>query len=204
MNNKCERRMLEVRASDGDNDEMIIEGYAVVYEQAATHGDFTEIIHCGALDGADISDVPLRYNHNDAWLVAASTRNNSLSLIPDAHGLLIRATMLDTQSNRDIYKCIRAGLIDKMSFAFTVAPNGDEWSFEKNHAYREIRQIEKIYDVSIVDSPFYDGTSIYARRREIINNERRKIDRRRECEILKQKILLKGKVQHGKTDKGDN
>lgn len=192
MNNKYERRMLDIRAADGD--EMILEGYAVVFDQPAAHGGFTEVITRGALDMTDMRDVPLRYNHNDAWLAAASTRNGSLSLTVDEHGLLIRAALIDTQSNRDVYKCVSAGLIDKMSFAFTVADGGDSWRFDNGGAYREVRSIDKLYDVSIVDSPFYDSTSLYARSREVMENERRKIEQHRECETLKQKILLKGKV----------
>ena len=60
---------------------------------------------------------------------------------------------------------IRAGLIDEMSFAFTVAEGGDEWTYSDDFktVRREIKAIDVVYDVSAVDTGFYENTSIYAR-----------------------------------------
>lgn len=193
---KYECRMMEMRAVE-NGEKMTIEGYAIVFDQPATHGDFTETIAKGALDGADMSNVPLRYNHNDSVMVMARTKNGSLRFATDDYGLKITADLIDTQSNRDLYKSIQEGLIDKMSFAFTVADGGDEWKFHKDgSAERTVTQIAKMYDVSVVDAPFYEGTSIYARSLEIMDVNKRQVDAKRaeEIEILKQKILAKGKV----------
>ncbi|WP_352416376.1 HK97 family phage prohead protease [Oscillibacter ruminantium] len=192
-NEKCERRLMEVRAVGADS-AMTIEGYAIVFDTPATHGRFTETIKRGALDGTDMKDVPLRYNHNDNVMVMARTRNKSLQLVVDEKGLLIRADLLDTQSNRDLYAGIQAGLIDKMSFAFTVPDNGDTWSFGEKETKREVNKIDKLWDVSVVDTPFYDTTSVYARSLELLDSEKRRLDSLRERELLKQKIMLKGKV----------
>ncbi|WP_313292581.1 HK97 family phage prohead protease [Faecalispora jeddahensis] len=191
--NKYELRLIEMRAV-GDGNTMTIEGYAIVFDTPATHGGFTETIKRGALDGTDMKDVPLRYNHNDNVMVMARTRNKSLRLIVDEKGLLIQADLLDTQSNRDLYAGIQAGLIDKMSFAFTVPAGGDTWSFGEKETTRTVTRIDKLWDVSVVDTPFYDTTSVYARSLELLDSEKRRLDSLRECEILKQKILLKGKV----------
>lgn len=189
----CERRFLEMRAIDDEN--MIIEGYAITFDKPATHESFgrkfTETIKRGALDKADMKDVPLRYNHNDNVMIMARTRNKSLLLIQDEIGLKIQANLLDTQSNRDLYKGIQEGLLDKMSFAFTIADGGDTWTFNKDETIREVKAIEKLYDVSVVDTPFYDSTSIYARSLELLDSEKRRLD---SLELLKQKIILKGKV----------
>lgn len=192
-NDQCERRMIDIRAV-GEGEKMIIEGYAIVFDVPATHGRFTETIKRGALDSADMKDVPLRYNHNDSWLIMARTRNKSLQLIVDEKGLLIRAELLETQSNRDAYKAIQAELIDKMSFAFSVPAGGDTWSFGEKETKREVNKIAKLWDVSVVDTPFYDATSIYARSLELLDSEKRRLDSLSEREILKQKIILKGKV----------
>ena len=156
---KKETRLLEVelRTPEEDN-KMIIEGYAITFNSPATHG-YTEIISDRALDNTDMSDVPLKYNHEDSHLIMARTRNKSLELKKDEKGLLIKAELIDTQSNKDIYKSIKAGLIDKMSFAFTV--RGDEYDYDTDT--RTITDIDKLYDVSVVDMPFYDSTSVYAR-----------------------------------------
>lgn len=197
MKNKYEQRLVEVRAVDSE-DKMLIEGYAITYDQPATHQygqrKFTEVIKKGALDKTDMKDVPLRYNHNDTWLIMARTRNKSLQLIKDDTGLKIQAELLDTQSNRDIYKSIQEGLVDKMSFAFTVADGGDTWTFGESETVREVTNIDKLYDVSVVDTPFYDSTSIYARSLELLENEEKRLDSLSEIETLKQKIILKGKI----------
>lgn len=156
---KKETRILnvELRTPEEDN-KMIVEGYAITFNSPATHG-YTEIINERALDNCDMSDVPLKYNHEDSHLIMARTRNKSLELKKDAKGLFIRAELIDTQSNKDIYKSIKAGLIDKMSFAFTVRE--DEYDYDTDT--RKILDIDKLYDVSVVDVPFYDSTSVYAR-----------------------------------------
>lgn len=196
--NDFEQRLVEFRAVENEEGKMLIEGYAITFDQPATHqyGErkFTEVIKRGALDKADMKDVPLRYNHNDNVILMARTRNKSLQLIKDEKGLLIKAELIDTQSNRDIYKSIQEGLVDKMSFAFTVADGGDKWTFKDDESIREVNNIDKLYDVSVVDTPFYDSTSIYARSLELLDSEEKRLDSLSEIETLKQKIILKGKL----------
>ena len=191
-----ERRVVEIRSIN--DEKMTIEGYAIVFDTPATHTSgsrsFTETIRTGALNKTDITNVPLRYNHNDNVLVMARTKNGSLRLIIDEKGLLIQADLLDTQSNRDLYKAIKEGLIDKMSFAFSVPPGGDTWTFGENETTRDVNEISKLYDVSVVDAPFYDSTSIYARSLELLDGNKRQLDGQREATLLKEKIILKGKI----------
>lgn len=193
-----ERRIMEIRAVDNDEDKMLIEGYAITFEQPATHKygsrKFTETVKRGALDKTDMKDVPMRYNHNDNVLIMARTRNKSLVLTVDDKGLKIEAELLDTQSNRDLYKSIQAKLIDKMSFAFTVADKGDTWTFGEKETTRDINNIDRLYDVSVVDTPFYDSTSVYARSFDLLDGEEKRLESLREKEILKQKIIMKGKI----------
>ena len=160
MKNDKETRMLNVefKAVDNDEDKMIIEGYAIIFNNAATHYGMTEIIDPKALDNCDMSDVPLKYNHDDSHLLMARTRNGSLQLTVDNIGLKFKADLIDTQSNRDIYKSIIAGLLDKCSFAFTTKSD----SYDYDTDTRTILEIDKLFDVSVVDVPFYDATSVYA------------------------------------------
>ena len=175
---KIERRTMkvsipeEVRAAAGEpfvEDKMIVEGYAVIYDQPQTYnfGDqtYTETIRNGALDNADMRRTVMRYNHDDSVFALARTKNGSLQMMSDDYGLKIRAELIDTQSNRDVYKMIKTGLIDEMSFAFTVARGGDTWTYSDDYrtVTREILAIDTVYDVSAVDTGFYENTSIYAR-----------------------------------------
>ncbi len=195
-----ERRLIEIRAVDNQDEKMLIEGYAITYDKPATHEygsrKFTETIKKGALDNTDMKDVPLRYNHNDNIMIMARTRNKSLRLIKDEKGLKIEADLIDTQSNRDLYKGIQEGLIDKMSFAFRVADGGDKWTFGEKETSREVNNIERIFDVSIVDQPFYDATSIYTRSFELLDSEEKRLDSLNELELekLRLKIKLGGKI----------
>lgn len=150
-------------------EKMIIEGYAIVFNQETLIGDqehgFFEVIDKRSLDGADLEDVPLKYNHTDNRLILARTRNGSLTFQIDDHGLKIRAELIDTQSNRDVYKSVAAGLLDKMSFAFTV--KSQSWDRSGDVPKRTITQIDRLYDVSVVDLPAYEGTSIDALTRSL-------------------------------------
>lgn len=199
MKNKEVRLLdVELRTPQEEDEKMVIEGYAITFNEPATHG-YTEIISDKALDNTDMSDVPLKYNHEDSHLIMARTRNHSLELKKDDKGLFIHAELIDTQSNKDIYKSIKAGLIDKMSFGFTV--RGDEYDYDTDT--RTITDIEKLFDVSVVDMPFYDTTSVYARnenddflaRREELRKEHEEAlkeeERKKALEDAKEKLLAK-------------
>ena len=143
---------------------MIVEGRAIVYESPTVLYEidgvkYYEVIARGALDGADLRDVPFKYNHSDAVMVMARTRNKTLELIPDDQGLLVRARLANTTAGRDLYELIRRGDIDKMSFAFTVA----EDRYDQETKTRTILRFKRIWDVSAVDTPAYDQTHISAR-----------------------------------------
>ena len=166
-----ENRFIEIRAVE-DNEDMIIEGYAAVFNQETDLGWCKEVIDCKAFDETDMKDCCLNYNHGQSKAVAR-TRNNSLELLVDAVGLKIRAKLIDTTEGVDIYKSVKAGLLDKMSFAFTVKE--DEWDYEKD--IRRIKNIDKLYDVSIVDIPAYEGTSVFARSKEEYEEEKRKYEK---------------------------
>lgn len=161
---------IEKRANSGDESEkMIVEGYAAVYDSETNiAGLFTEIIERGAFDSANMKDVPLKYNHSDAVPILARTRNKSLTLTPDEKGLKIRAELLDTTDGRDMFTRIKSGLLDKMSFAFSVNPDGEKWTTDDNGFQRRtITKFDRIFDVSVVDTPAYDETEIYARSKAI-------------------------------------
>jgi HK97 family phage prohead protease len=146
----------EIRLSDirlnNENNEMVLKGYALVFDKEALIGDdkrgFIEKIERTALENTNLKDVPLKYNHLDNFLVIAKTRNESLVLTVDDVGLKVRAKLLDTQSNKYIYQSVQAGLLDKMSFAFTV--KDQFWDRTGTISKRTIKLIERLYDVLIV------------------------------------------------------
>ena len=119
---------MQFRAEPTDDGKMEIKGYAAVFNSPETYG-YTEVIAPTAFDEADMSDVVLRYNHNDTFMVLARTRNNSLKLNVDSTGLYMDAQLQDDiTDHRNIFNAIKSGLIDKQSFAFVVAE--DDYDYD--------------------------------------------------------------------------
>lgn len=157
---------LQIRAENNDTEKMEIKGYAAVFNSPETYDGYTELIAPTAFDEADMSDVVLRYNHEDTFMVLARTRNKSLDLDVDDKGLMIDAVLQnDITDHVNIYNAIKSGLIDKQSFAFTV----EEDNYDYDTDTRTITKIGKLFDVSVVDQPFYNGTDVSVARNQ--NNE---------------------------------
>ena len=131
----------------------------VLYSDPETGLEYGEIIERSALDGADMSDVILRVEHQGA--VLARTRNGSLKLSVGPDGLDIEADMDQTEEARGLYESVKNGLYDRMSFAFIVAQGGETWDRETRT--RHVTKIAKILDVALVAFPAYNGTQVNAR-----------------------------------------
>lgn len=153
---------IQFRAEDTEDNKMEIKGYAAVFNSPETYS-YTEVIAPTAFDDADMSDVVLRYNHEDTFMVLARTRNDSLKLNVDDKGLFIDAILQDDiTQHRDIFNAIKSGLIDKQSFAFVVSE--DDYDYDTDT--RTITKIGKVFDVSVVDQPFYNGTDVSVARNQ--------------------------------------
>ena len=194
---KIENRLSDVSFKEEDEQKMVLEGYAIVFDQETLIGDkekvFIESIDRNALKNANMKDVPMKYNHDDSFLIIARTRNNSLRLTVDDIGLKVRAELIDTDSNKDIYKMVKAGLLDKMSFAFTVSSQKIDRSGDIPK--RTITGIDRLYDVSIVDLPAYDQTSIVVGRSlALVDTELKAMDMEdqiKKANIIKKRIHIK-------------
>ena len=194
---KIENRLSDVSFKEEDEQKMVLEGYAIVFDQETLIGDkdkgFIESIDRNALKNANMKDVPMKYNHDDSFLIIARTRNNSLRLTVDDIGLKVRAELIDTDSNKDIYKMVKAGLLDKMSFAFTVSSQKIDRSGDVPK--RTITGIDRLYDVSIVDIPAYDQTSIVVGRSlALVDTELKTMDMEdqiKKANIIKKRIHIK-------------
>lgn len=144
------------------NSDYYVEGYAttfddpyVLYDDGETK--IYEKIDRHALDGADMSDVIMQFDH--AGKVFARQRNNTLIVEPDEHGLFIAADLSKSMSAKQMYEEIDSGLIDRMSWAFTVADD----EYDRDTRTRTILKIKKVYDVSAVSIPANPSTDISAR-----------------------------------------
>ena len=144
---------------------------------------YYEKIDRNALEGADISDVIMQYDHQGKVLARLS--NGTLGIEPTEKGLFIYADLSKSQEARELYEEIKNGLVTKMSWAFTVA---DE-EYDKETRTRIIKRIKKVYDVSAVSIPANDGTIISARSfiNGVIEKEQQELLERRKRKI---KLLI--------------
>ena len=149
---------IETRAAE--EDDYRVTGYASTYEPYVlwSHDgvDYIERIDPGAFDETDMSDIVFLYNH--AGMVYARQKNGTLQVGADAHGLKVDADLSSTEASRQMYESIRSGLVDQMSFAFTVR----EDSYDRETHTRTILKVDKIYDVSAVSIPANPDTDISA------------------------------------------
>ena len=165
------RSMVMAVREAGDEDRMIVEGYASTFNQPYLLYDsrdfkIVEQIAPAAFAACDMTDVIMQYNHEGR--VFARNKNGTLTLEVDAIGLKITADLGGTDIGRQLYQEIKGGYTDKMSFGFLVAE--DQRAVAVDHennveiVTRTITKIKKLYDVSAVSIPANDMTSISARR----------------------------------------
>ena len=182
----------ELRSEEGERQDYV-HGVPVVFNTPTCLFEyegvkFYEQIDRHAFDNCDMSDVIFNYNHGGR--VAARIRNNTLKRAINDVGMEMDAFLGGTQFGRDLLEDIRGGYIDKMSFAFVVAEDGEEYD-QATHT-RTITRIKKLYDVSAVDIPAYDTTSISAR--DFFSEEYEKEKRALEQAKLREICIAKSKI----------
>ena len=166
IKNDREYRSLKLEAEK--ENEFHVTGYATTFDspyELFRDKDFImlEQVSHDAFKDTDMRDVIMQYDHTGR--VYARTSNGSLDLKTDEHGLKVNADLSLTTGSRQLHEDIAAGLINKMSFAFTVAE--DEYLEENKDditiVTRTIKRIGKLFDVSAVSLPANDQTVISAR-----------------------------------------
>ena len=198
----------EVRSEKRDNGISTLRGQPIVYSSPTDIGGwFREVIEPGALDGANLKDVPLLVNHNDSMIPVARSRNNTpnstMRLAVVATGLEMEAD-IDTERNmtaRELDSAVDRGDIDGMSFKFSV--EAEKWEgLETDYPTRHIEKLGYIAEVSAVTWPAYQATSIYARDcKKALENARSALDNARsrsnaspdgDIDLLKEKTKILG------------
>lgn len=215
-NKNLEQRsyIFDIRSEASDSGIATLRGTPIVYGSPTDIGGyFREVIDPGALDGANLKDVPLLVNHNERMIPVARSRNNTprstMRLTPTASGLDMEAD-IDTARNAtaaELNSAVERGDLDGMSFKFSV---GDErWEdLETDYPTRHIIRFDTIAEVSAVTWPAYAATDIYAARsKEVLESARSALDSVREdqssksldsdLELLKAKTLILEGLNNG-------
>jgi hypothetical protein len=144
------------------SEEYRVKGTAVVFDTPTVLYEcdgvkYFEVIDRRAFEGCDLSDVIMNYNHGGK--VVARLRNKTLTLDINDRGVDITADLSGTTAGRELYEEIGGGYVDKMYFSFSVR----ESKYDSVTHTRTITKVKKLYDVSAVDIPAYNDTSISAR-----------------------------------------
>lgn len=169
-NDRREYRTMPVMAAEraeGEAEQTYkVRGYATTFDEPYPlfedfdGKDVMEVIDPHAFDEADMTDVIMQFDH--MGMVYARTRNGSLTLTVDEHGLMIEADLSLTQDSRRMYEAISTGLVDRMSFCFIIE---DEEYDAATKTWR-VTKLGKIYDVSAVSIPANPGTEISSERKK--------------------------------------
>jgi len=167
MNKETRYLEFEIRAEQSEEKGSVITGEPIVFGQITDLGMFRETIDVGSLDNTDLKDVRFLVGHDFSMVPLARSRNNNknstMQLTVNEAGMGIRVN-LDTDNNpraKELYSAIKRGDITGMSFAFTV--DKDSWEdLDTESPLRHVRSVGRVFEVSAVAFPAYEGTSIQA------------------------------------------
>lgn len=167
-----EIRTREVSFGTGENK---LSGQAIVFNSVsnvlydrAERKFFREVIAPEAVTEALIasSDIKLVVDHSREKLLARSRNGKgSLNLSIREDGLYFECDCPNTTLGHDMYELIQRGDYSQMSFAFIDGQErGDiTWDFSTDVPTRTVHRIAEMLDISIVQSPAFDATSVSAR-----------------------------------------
>lgn len=190
--NKIEKRTFGFTKSEGKN----MVGHAAIFNEETNIGEmFREKIMPGAFEKS-IKDDDIRalFNHDPNFVLGRNT-SGTLKLKEDERGLAIDIDPPDTQVARDLAVSINRGDISQMSFAFRASIV--EW-FQGEENKPDLRVIKeaKLFDISPVTFPAYDGTDIAMRshdtwKKETEEEEKKKLPTETDDDFQRNNKLMK-------------
>lgn len=194
----------EASAEKRDDGTGKLVGHPIVYNSPTDIGGmFREVVMPGALDDANMKDVPLLVNHNNNMIpVARSRRNNgnsTMRLIQDANGLGFEASLDITRNATaaELYSAVERGDIDGMSFAFLI--DKERWEgLDTDYPTRFIDKFSVIREISAVTFPAYNSTDINARSKDALDSARASLEseRRQKAEALESADIELAKAKY--------
>lgn len=172
--------------SDTGDESLRFQGHAAVFRQPTLIGSrqwgFVEWIEPGAF--RDVLNDDVRYLFNHDGMPMARTTNDTLKLSEDKVGLVAEAELAPISLSRDLAVLIERGDVTQMSFAFYVGeqvsgmiPEKDDDPGDDARAagitklpkgldryagmpYIAITRMDRLFDVSPVTYPAYEGTDV--------------------------------------------
>lgn len=191
--------MKEIRTAnleaESAQDAMTLAGWPIVFDTPTSISDpegrtYTEVIARGALEGADLRDSTLIYNHDENRVPLARTPGTMTFKVTERGLHMVASLAGDNQTAREVYSAVKRGDLSGMSFAFTVPEGGSLYDPVTNT--RTITRISKVYEVSVVPFPAYPTTSVEARGAMRAADD----DEARKRVIIKANIIMLRRLKH--------
>ena len=151
-----EAKAPEQRQAQGG--QMVLTGYAAVFNEPTSLGRFNEVITPEAFEAANMEDVRFLIDHSGVPL--GRTSAGTMELATDARGLRYRVTLPETARARELYEAVRRGDISQSSFAFRIGR--EDWEQREGRLTRFVRSISVVLDASAVTFPAYEQTTVEA------------------------------------------
>lgn len=168
----------QLKTRDEQEDEMIIEGYFVVFnsETELWPGAYEEI-SSEAFNNALSNDVRALINH-DTSMVLGRNKAGTLELKVDSRGLWgkIKVNPNDTDAV-NLYERVKRGDVDQCSFGFQILNEETEYR-EDGSIKWTIKEVD-LFEVSVCTFPAYEDTGVSARKRDFAEIEKRKLDKKK-------------------------
>lgn len=158
-----------------DDNGMCIEGYFAVFNSTYELFDgCTESVAPEAFDNTLGGDIKALCDH-DTRLVLGRSKAGTLELRTDSHGLWGRIKI--NPNDRDavnLYERVKRGDVDQCSFGFEIVREESDFR-DDGTVHFTIREV-KLYEVSVVTFPAYSETSVSARKRDVAEIQKRRLD----------------------------
>ena len=177
MNKRDFKTTFNVTRQEEKPDEMIIEGYFVLFEnETELFEGVHEIISRGAFDNTLNNDIRALWNHNTQYVLGRN-KSNSLELKTDEKGLYATIRLPKTQYAQDLYELVKRGDVDQCSFGFNIVGEDVEELASGGLRWR-INQAD-LHEVSVVTFPAYENTSVQARAKQVEQLKEHKLEQRK-------------------------
>lgn len=169
--------------ADEETGKRYISGYFAVFgDLYEILPGMTEEVDPHAFDEALDDDIRCLADH-DSRIVLGRNIAGTLTLKVDDKGLWgeVEINPNDTEA-MNVYARVQRGDVNQCSFAFDVIEQEEQWSSNTIHW---ILKKVKLYEVSVVTFPAYEGTEVDARRKEVEKTKKR------QAEAFKARMLQK-------------
>ena len=159
-----------------ENDTKYIEGYFIRFNEETElwDGVFEEVAPEAVEDSLKKNDIRCLFNH-DTSIVLGRTGNGTLELKKDSKGIFGRVKINPNDKQAlDIYARIERGDINACSFGFNII--NEEIQNRDDGTVKFILKKIDLHEVSPVTFPAYPTTSIQARKQDLAEHKKRKLE----------------------------